>query len=105
MVDRGPRRYWKTFGRRIDLDGRHSWLRAPVLTEVDGVVEDNWLRAEAERVDGRIEDNPEAGLLADIRTLGGASASRSTIAFWHHSSRLSLRPISFAPEKLSTTDV
>ncbi|MGI5217141.1 hypothetical protein [Nocardia sp. CA-290969] len=71
-VDRGTRRYWKTFGRPVDLGGRHSWLRAPVLTDVDGAVEDNWLRAEAERVGGRTENDPEAGLLADIGVLGGA---------------------------------
>ncbi|MEU1982335.1 hypothetical protein [Nocardia sp. NPDC019395] len=51
-VDRGTRRYWKTFGRQIDLDGKHSWLRAPVLADTAGVVEDNWLLAEAERVGG-----------------------------------------------------
>lgn len=70
-VDRGTRQYWKTFGRRVDLGGKHSWLRAPVIGDGGGAVEDNWLRAEAERIGGRIEDDPEAGLLADIQVLGG----------------------------------
>ena len=70
-VDRGTRRYWKTFGRRGDLDGRHSWLRAPVLSDVGGTVGDNWLPAQAERVGGRIDKEPAAGLLPDIGMLAG----------------------------------
>ena len=72
MVDRGTRRYWKTFGRRIDLDGKYSWLRAPVLGHTDGAVADNWLQAEAERVGGRIDGDSAAGLLPDMAALAGA---------------------------------
>lgn len=71
IVDRGTRRYWKMFGRRIDLDGKHSWLRAPTLPATTSAIEDTWLRAEAERVGGRIDADPQAGLLSDIGVLGG----------------------------------
>ncbi|MGW5384588.1 hypothetical protein [Nocardia sp. NPDC003963] len=72
VVDRGTRRYWKTFGRRVDIDGAESWLRAPVLTDTTGAVEDSWLRLEAERIGGRIDDDPAAGLLPEIGALAGA---------------------------------
>lgn len=72
MVDRATRRYWKTFGRRVDLEGEHGWLQGSVLTDPSGPVANNWLKVEAERVGGRIDDNPTAGLLPDIGALAGA---------------------------------
>ncbi|MDH6676059.1 hypothetical protein M2284_000247 [Rhodococcus sp. LBL1] len=71
MLDRGTRLWWRTVGRRIDLDGDHSWLAAP--TSGRGAVADRWLPAEAERIGGSLVRDAGAGtgLLPSMDALAG----------------------------------
>ena len=65
------RRWWRLVGRRVDLDGDHRWLDAPVCGP--GPVGATWLRAEAERLGGFMrEDVPGGGLLSSMSVLDGA---------------------------------
>ncbi|GAB2658580.1 hypothetical protein GCM10027068_43280 [Prescottella soli] len=71
MLDRGTRLWWRTVGRRIDLDGDHSWLAAP--TSGRGAVADRWLPAEAERIGGSLvrDGGSGTGLLPSMDALAG----------------------------------
>ncbi|MBM4597646.1 hypothetical protein [Prescottella equi] len=71
VLDRGTRLWWRTVGRRIDLEGDHAWLAAPVSGR--GAVADRWLPAEAERIGGRIDRDPDpwSGLLPSLDALAG----------------------------------
>jgi len=65
------RRWWRLAGRRVDLDGDHRWLDAPMCGP--GPVGATWLRAEAERLGGFVrEDVPGGGLLSSMSVLDGA---------------------------------
>ena len=44
-LDMASRRWWRLAGRRVDLDGDHRWLDAPMCGP--GPVGATWLRAEA----------------------------------------------------------
>lgn len=68
-VDRSTRQWWKCFGRPVELDGAHAWLRAPVSVDSDGSVLDRWIQAEAARIGGRITADDGVGLLPDIDVL------------------------------------
>src|ERR1051326_4562841 len=46
-LDLASRGWWRLAGRRVDLDGGHRWLDAPVCGP--GPVGATWLRVEAER--------------------------------------------------------
>lgn len=70
LVDLGTRKFWRTLGRSVDLDGAHAWLRAP--TSTGPVVRDGWLEAEAALHDGYVDEAaPGAGLLASMAELDG----------------------------------
>jgi hypothetical protein len=65
------RRWWRLVGRRVDLDGDHRWLDAPMCGP--GPVGATWLRAEAERLGGLVrEDVSGGGLLSSMSVLDGA---------------------------------
>lgn len=70
LVDLGTRKFWRTLGRPVDLEGAHAWLRAP--TSTGPVVRDGWLEAEAALHDGYVDEAaPGAGLLASMAELDG----------------------------------
>jgi hypothetical protein len=69
-LDLLTRKWWRTVGRRVDLDGEHAWLRAPMST--DSVVRDSWLEGAARLAGGEVhEEVPGAGLLAHMSALDG----------------------------------
>lgn len=74
VVDLGTRKFWRTMGRAVDLDGEHSWLRAPMS---DGAqVGNSWLTSEAAHLGGAVtSDKPDAGLLGDLSELDGPGFS------------------------------
>ncbi len=69
MLDRGTRLWWRTVGRRIDVDGDDAWLAAPVSGR--GTVADRWLPAEADRIGGRTVRDGNSGLLPSMDALAG----------------------------------
>ncbi len=70
LADLGTRKFWRATGRPVDLDGEHSWLRAP--TSSGPVVRDGWLAAEAALHGGYVDDEtPGAGLLPSMADLDG----------------------------------
>jgi hypothetical protein len=70
-LDMASRRWWRLVGRRVDLDGDHRWLDAPMCGP--GPVGATWLRAEAERLGGLVrEDVSGGGLLSSMSVLDGA---------------------------------
>ena len=70
-LDMASRRWWRLAGRRVDLDGDHRWLDAPMCGP--GPVGATWLRAEAERLGGFVrEDVSGGGLLSSMSVLDGA---------------------------------
>ena len=65
------RRWWRLAGHRVDLDGDHRWLDAPMCGP--GPVGATWLRAEAGRLGGLVrEDVPGGGLLPSMSVLDDA---------------------------------
>ncbi|KGN38531.1 hypothetical protein [Knoellia subterranea] len=69
ILDAGTRAFWRTVGRRIDLDGADSWLRGPAADA--GVIGPSWLDAAAASVSGSVERHPDNGLLPDLAVLDG----------------------------------
>lgn len=90
-IDRGTRLFWRHTGRRVDLEGEQSWLRAPVSQ--GPVVADRWLTDAGESYGGQIRtDEPGAGLLDDLRQLDGPGFAAADLrpeiaAFYHHTSQ------------------
>ena len=70
LLDLSTRKFWRAVGRRIDVDGEHAWLRAPMS---DGPqVGDAWLAAEAAAYGGVVREGlPGAGLMRDMAELDG----------------------------------
>ncbi len=69
-LNRLTRRWWRTVGREVHLDGAEAWLDAPM--SAGAKVRDGWLSAEAARIGGTVaEDRPGAGLIADMAALDG----------------------------------
>lgn len=77
-LDLGTRKFWRAVGRRIDVAGEHSWLRAPMS---DGAqVRDGWLAAEASAYGGVVSEGvPGAGLLASLAELDGPGFSAAAV--------------------------
>jgi hypothetical protein len=70
VLDLGSRKFWRVTGRGVDLDGRESWLQAPMSRSPR--VTDEWLEAEATRHGGRLDpEDPAAGLLPSMSLLDG----------------------------------
>lgn len=69
VLDAGTRAFWRTVGQRVDLDGEHAWLRAPVAGP--GVIGQSWLEAAAAAVDGSVVRSDDNGLLPDLGVLDG----------------------------------
>ena len=67
--DAGTRAFWRTVGRRVDLDDDHAWLRAPAAEA--GVIGPSWLDAAAAAVGGSVERGGERGLVPDLSVLDG----------------------------------
>lgn len=90
LLDLGTRKFWRAVGRRIDLDGEHAWLRAPMSG--DARVRDGWLAAEAAAYGGVVREAvPGAGLIADMRELDGPGLDTSRLRpeirdFYEHTS-------------------
>jgi len=65
-------------GRPVDLDGEHTWLRAPMASE--SVVRDNWLAETARAAGGTLShDVAEGGLLEDMARLDGPGFSAADL--------------------------
>lgn len=70
LLDRSTRIGWGAIGRRIDLEGEHRWLRAPVSAGSD--VSDGWLAPWAQEVGATVvQDRSPAGLLGSMSVLDG----------------------------------
>lgn len=70
-LDSTTRAWWRLVGRRVDLNGQHRWLQAPVSSGPD--VADGWILGEAERLGATVPaPDPEAGLLPDLAALDGS---------------------------------
>lgn len=69
VLDAGTRAFWRTVGRRVDLDGEHAWLRAPAAEA--GVIGPSWLDAAAAAASGTVERDSERGLVPDLAVLDG----------------------------------
>lgn len=70
LLDLGSRKFWRLTGRKVDLEGRESWLRAP--TSGSAKVADGWLEAEAARHGGVVvQHEADAGLLPSMEVLDG----------------------------------
>lgn len=70
ILDAGTRAFWRTVGRRVDLQGEHSWLRAPAAES--GAIGASWLDAAAASIDGSVARGAGGGLLPDVSVLDGA---------------------------------
>ena len=72
-LDRATRAFWRTAGRRVDLDGAEAWLRAP--THDGEVVGDGWIDRVEHRAGPDRRDLPRdgdgCGLIADMSVLDG----------------------------------
>lgn len=90
LLDLGTRKFWRAVGRRVDLEGEHAWLRAPMSNHAQ--VRDGWLTAEAAAYGGVVEDDvPGAGLIADMRELDGPGFAAADLRpeirdFYEHTS-------------------
>jgi hypothetical protein len=89
-IDLGTRKFWRLVGRRVDLTGEHSWLRAPMS---DGPqVRDGWLASEAAAYGGEVRDGvPGAGLMRSLSELDGPGFSAADLRpeirdFYEHTS-------------------
>jgi hypothetical protein len=70
VLDLGSRKFWRLTGRVVDLDGRESWLRAPMSHSPK--VTDGWVEAEAALHGGGLDSkHPGAGLLPSMTLLDG----------------------------------
>ncbi|WP_353950266.1 hypothetical protein V6K52_11525 [Knoellia sp. S7-12] len=69
VLDAGTRAFWRTVGRRVDLDGEHSWLRAPAADS--GAIGESWLDAAAASVAGTVGRGEGGGLVPDLAALDG----------------------------------
>lgn len=69
ILDAGTRGFWRTVGRRVDLDGEHAWLKAPAAEA--GAIGDAWLDAAAASVGGTVARGEGGGLLPDLSVLDG----------------------------------
>ncbi|GAA4123121.1 hypothetical protein GCM10022415_27830 [Knoellia locipacati] len=78
VLDAGTRAWWRTVGRRVDLDGEHAWLRAPAAEA--GVIGPSWLDAAAAAVSGTVERGGERGLVPDLAALDGPGFSADDLA-------------------------
>ncbi|WP_425308846.1 hypothetical protein AADG42_08825 [Ammonicoccus fulvus] len=78
-LDASTRRWWRLVGRRIDLEGEHTWLDAPMAS--GAVVRDGWLEEAAGRMGAGLEPpTAGAGLLADLADLDGPGFSATGVA-------------------------
>jgi hypothetical protein len=69
-LDRATRTFWRVTGRPVDLAGDGRWLSAPM--NVGETVGDAWLEPAAAVHGGTVhDDEPGAGLLADMSELDG----------------------------------
>lgn len=91
MLDRGTRLWWRTVGRRIDLESEHTWLTAPISGR--GTVADSWLPTEAARIGGWLDRDPDprSGLLPSLDALAGpgfdpAAVHAALRDFYEHTS-------------------
>jgi len=69
ILDAGTRAFWRTMGRRVDLDGEHAWLRAPAADS--GAIGESWLDAAAASVAGSVGRGEGGGLVPDLAALDG----------------------------------
>ena len=86
-LNRLTRRWWRTVGREVHLDGAEAWLDAPM--SAGARVRDGWLSAEAARIGGTVvEDRPGAGLIAPT---------------WPHSTAQVSGPTTCSPSSATST--
>ena len=90
-VDLLTRKWWRMWGREVDLAGEHSWLRAP--TSAGPVVGDGWLADAAATYAGEVRDDVlGAGLIHDFSELDGPGFASVDVAtevrdFYEHTSQ------------------
>lgn len=77
VLDAGTRAFWRTVGRRVDLDGEHAWLRAPAAAA--GVIGQSWLDSAAAAVAGSVVRGDDGGLVADLAVLDGPGFSAASL--------------------------
>ncbi|RPF21228.1 hypothetical protein [Myceligenerans xiligouense] len=78
LLDLATRRFWRLTGRRVDLAGAESWLRAPV--SLSPTVADGWPATEAAFHGGTVDDDdPRAGLLPAVAALDGPGFSAAAL--------------------------
>lgn len=91
ILDAATRQWWRTVGRRIDLDGAEAWLRAPMSE--GSTVRDGWLATAARDAGGAlVEDRADGGLIADMSALDGPGFAAADLApgvrdFYEHTTR------------------
>lgn len=90
LLDRGTRAWWRLVGRPVDLTDEHRWLDAPLCGP--GPVGEQWLQAEASRIGGRLDPDPDGGLLATMSALDGGSFRAEEVHplvrdFYEHTAR------------------
>ena len=78
VLDAGTRGFWRTVGRRVDLEGDHAWLRAPAAEA--GVIGQSWLDAAAAGISGTVERGGERGLVPDLGVLDGPGFDSADLA-------------------------
>jgi hypothetical protein len=69
ILDAGTRAFWRSVGRRVDLQGEHAWLRAPAADS--GTIGESWLDAAAASIDGSVDRGAGGGLVPDLGALDG----------------------------------
>lgn len=90
ILDAGTRAFWRTVGRRVDLDGEHSWLRAPAADS--GAIGESWLDTAAASVAGTVGRGEGGGLVPGLAALDGPGfAADSLDPDVRHSLRLHYR--------------
>lgn len=72
------RRWWRAWGREVDLEGEHAWLSAPTVTE--SVVKDAWLDDAAASYGGELREGPGTGLIGDLADLDGPGFRAAELA-------------------------
>lgn len=90
LADLGSRRFWRTVGRPIDLDGDEHWLRAPRAT--GSRVGDAWLRAWADENACELRTGGDTGLLSNMNVLDGPGFDANRLhplvrEFYEHTTR------------------
>jgi hypothetical protein len=72
------RRWWRAWGREVDLEGEHAWLAAPTMK--GSVVKDGWLRDAAAGYGGKLREGPGTGLIEDFSALDGPGFRAAELA-------------------------